>query len=210
MNLKNGWSVETGLRYTNTNNAVHNTTAITYQQVEEQLNKDGTYESNVNIQMDSPAGLTETVVVLSRDAISTVEEGTKIDLKLAFTNAQSFIDIPVLARKQWRVGNLGLGITAGLLNRFLLEKNFDLPTITLEDQRFNAQSMYISEKEGEKSTTYSPYYLVGLDVEYEIYPGLYVFISPTLSNSIRPTIGADGADIYAMEKMLNMGVRYQL
>jgi len=70
--------------------------------------------------------------------------------------------------------------------------------------------MYISEKEGEKSTTYSPYYLVGLDVEYEIYPGLYVFISPTLSNSIRPTIGADGADIYAMEKMLNMGVRYQL
>lgn len=210
MNLKNGWSVETGLRYTNTNNAVHNTTAITYQQVEEQLNKDGTYESNVNIQMDSPAGLTETVVVLSRDAISTVEEGTKIDLKFAFTNAQSFIDIPVLARKQWRVGNLGLGITAGLLNRFLLEKNFDLPTITLEDQRFNAQSMYISEKEGEKSTTYSPYYLVGLDVEYEIYPGLYVFISPTLSNSIRPTIGADGADIYAMEKMLNMGVRYQL
>jgi len=211
MNLRKGWSVESGLRYTTTNDVAEDTRAITYQQVAEKLNNQGDFESNLTIQMSSSAGLTETVVVLSRNAISSIEEGTKIDLDLAMTNSQSYVDIPILARKQWRVGNLGLGITAGLLNRFLLEKNFDLPTVTLNDQRFSAQSIYISEKEGSTTTTaYLPYYLVGLDMEYEIYSGFYIFITPTLSRSIRSTIEADSADLYAQEKMLNMGVRYQL
>jgi len=211
MNVGKGWSVESGLRYTTTNDSAEDTRTITYQQVAENLNNQGDFESNLTIPLGSSAGLTEAIVVLSRAAISTIEEGTKIDLDFAMANSQSYVDIPILARKQWRVGNLGFGITAGLLNRFLLEKSFDLPTITVNDQRFSAQSMYISEKEGSTTTTtYLPYCLVGIDIEYEIYPGLYIFITPTLSKSIRPTIEADSADLYAQEKMLNMGVRYQL
>jgi len=211
VNLGEGWIMETGLRHTNSNKSAQHTGSIPYQFLEERLSNQGIYESTLNLQIGSSSGAIETEVVLSRSSATSIEEQTDLGLNITFSKSITSLDIPLLVKKQWAIGNLGLNIRAGLLNRFIIDNNLETSNITVDDARFQSRIEPNEERNGtNKLSTYSPNFLAGFGMEYQLQPKLSVYAEPTFVRSIGPIAKIRFADIYAEGKMVNLGIRYQL
>ena len=211
LNLSKGWIMETGLRYTNSNKSAQHTGSIPYQFLEERLSNQGIYESTLNLQLGSSLGAIETEVVLSRSSATSIEEQTDLGLNITFSKSVTSLDIPLLVKKQWAIGNLGVSIRAGLLNRFIIDNNLETFTVTVDDARFQSRIEPNEERNGtNKLSTYSPNFLVGFSMEYQLQPKLSIYAEPTFVRSIGPIAEIGFADIFAEGKMVNLGIRYRL
>ncbi len=209
--LGKGWIVETGFRYDNSKVSAQHTGKIPYPFLEEKLNNQGRYESTLNLQLGAAAEAVETEVVLSRSSATSVELNTILNLNLAYSKSVTALDIPLLVKKQWAIGNLGLSIRAGLLNRFIMENNLEAFSIKVDDPRFQSRIKPNEERIGtNKLSTYSPHVLAGFGMEYQIQPKLSLYAEPTFVRSIGPIRKVGFSDIYAEGKMVNFGIRYQL
>jgi len=209
--LGKGWIVETGFRYLNSKISAQHTGKIPYPILEEKLINQGFYESTLNVQLGAPAEAVETEVVLSRSSATTVESNTVLNLDIAYSTSLSALDIPLLVKKQWTIGNLGLSINAGLLNRFIMENKLETFRTKVDDPRFQSRIKPNEERiSANKLSTYSPHVLAGFGMEYQIQPKLSIYAEPTFVRSIRPIAEIGFADIYAEGKMVNFGIRYQL
>lgn len=211
VHLGKGWIVETGLRYTNSNKSAQHTGSIPYRFLTEELNNQGTYESTLNLQLGSSSGTVETEVVLSRSSATVVDEQTDLNLNIAFSKSVTSLDIPLLVKRQWAIGNFGLTVRAGLLNRFIIENNFEVSNIALDDTRFQSRLETVRERGGRsESAAYSPHFVAGLGIEYHIQPKWSVYVEPTFTRSIQPIANLGLRDIHTEGKMVNLGFRYQL
>ena len=209
--LGKGWIIETGVRYTNSNKSTQYTRSIPYQFLEERLSNQGIYESTLNLQLGSSSGAIETEVLLSRSSATSIEEQTDLGLNITFSKSVTSLDIPLLVKKQWAIGNLGLSINAGLLNRFFMENNLETFSIKVDDPRFQSRIKPNEERIGtNKLSTYSPHVLAGFGIAYQIQPKLSIYAEPTFVRSIQPIRKIGFSDIYAEGKMVNLGIRYQL
>lgn len=205
-----GWSVETGLRYNSVKKSISHNRVITYDKLAEKLNNNGDYESRVNFQLGSSAGPTETDVSFARASSATVAEDTKIKMNIAFAHTSSYLDLPLLVKKEWSIGSLALGIKAGLLNRFLLDKSLSSQEVTIENKRFNTTTTSFRERSNPKNkNNYSAHYLAGIGLEYNFQTGLSMYVEPTFIRSIQPIIGLSDASLYTQSQMINVGVRYK-
>ena len=126
-----GWSLETGLRYNSVNRLIRLNKKIAYDLLQERLNRNGDYESKVNLEFGSSVGVLETEVSLARTSASIVEDDTDLNVEIASSSDVSQLDIPVIVKKEWTIGALALSIKAGLSNRFLPVSytHLTLPTI---------------------------------------------------------------------------------
>lgn len=208
--LGKGWIVETGFRYLNSKASAQHVGKIPYPNLEETLNNQGTYESTFNVQLGADE-VVEREVVISRSSATSVEANTVLNLNIAYSASLSALDIPLLVKKQWTIGNLGLSINAGLLNRFIINNNLETFSIKVDDPRFHSRLKPNEERNGpNKLSTYSPNFLAGFGIEYQIQPKLSVYAEPTFVRSIGPIRQVRLSDIYAEGKMVNLGIRYQL
>ena len=198
-------------RYTNSNKSAQHTGNIPYQLLEERLSNQGIYESTLNLQLGSSAGAIETEVVLSRSSATSIEEQTDLGLTITFSKSVTSLDIPLLVKKQWAIGHLGLNIRAGLLNRFIIDNNLETFNVTVNDARFQSRIEPNEERNStNKLSTYSSNFLAGFGVEYQLQPKLSVYAEPTFVRSIQPIAKIGFADIFAEGTMVNFGIRYQL
>ncbi|MFK7980906.1 MAG: hypothetical protein AB8G86_13050 [Saprospiraceae bacterium] len=208
--LGKGWIVETGFRYLNSKVSAQHTGKIPYPALEENLNNQGRYESILNVQLGADEAV-EREVVLSRSSATSVETNTILNLNIAYSASRSALDIPLLVKKQWVIGNLGLSINAGLLNRFIMENNLEAFSIKVDDPRFQSRLAPKEERNGtSRLSTYSPNFLAGLGITYQLRPKLSVYAEPTFVRSIQPIRKINFSDVYAEGKMVNFGIRYQL
>ncbi len=206
-----GWSLETGLRYSSINKRIQHNRIIPYQSLQERLNNSGEYESNLNLQLGSAQGAIDTDISLARSAVSTVASNAKINMDITFNSNRNYLDIPLSIKKEWAIGSFALSLKAGLLNRFLLTKNFELQEITLNDSRFNSRTNNFGERPNTKSSTnYAVHCLAGVGLAYTFQSNLSFYLEPTFIRSMQPVIGPRGASIYTKNKMLNVGFRYML
>ena len=211
LNLGKGWIIETGVRYTNSNKSAQHTGSIPYQLLEEKLSNQGIYESTLNLQLGSSSGVIATEVVLSRSSATSIEEQTDLGLTITFSKSVTSLDIPLLVKKQWTIGNLGVSIRAGLLNRFIIDNNLETFNITVDDPRFQSRIEPNEARNGpNRLSTYSPNFLAGFGMEYQLQPKLSIYAEPTFVRSIQPIAKIGFADIFAEGKMVNFGIRYQL
>ena len=89
--------------------------------------------------------------------------------------------------------------------------NLETFTVTVDDARFQSRIEPKEERNGtDKLSTYSPNFLVGFGMEYQLQPKLSVYAEPTFVRSIGPIAEIGFADIFAEGKMVNLGIRYQL
>ena len=209
--LKKGWSVETGLRYSSTEKSIQHNRVIPYQILQEGLNGNGNYESIVKLQLGSSDGEVDTNISLSRSSSSTIASDTKINMDINYASKRSYLDLPLLVKKEWASGSLAFSLKTGLLNRFLLNRSFELQRITIDDIRFNSKTNVFRERPNSKSnSSYSAHYLAGIGLEYTFRSDLAFYIEPTFIRSIQPTNDSKEASIYTQSKVLNIGFRYML
>ena len=179
--------------------------------MEERLSNQGIYESTLNLQIGSSLGAIETEIVLSRSSATSIEEQTDLGLNITFSKSVTSLDIPLLVKKQWTIGNLGVSIRAGLLNRFIIDNNLETFNITVDDPRFQSRIEPNEARNGpNRLSTYSPNFLAGFGMEYQLQPKLSIYAEPTFVRSIQPIAKIGFADIFAEGKMVNFGIRYQL
>ena len=105
-----GWSLETGLRYNSVNRLIRLNKKIAYDLLRERLNRNGNYESEVNLEFGSSVGALETDVSLARASASMVEDHTDLNIEIASSSDVSHLDIPVIIKKEWTIGALALSI----------------------------------------------------------------------------------------------------
>ena len=137
-----------------------------------------------------------------------VGKGWMIESGLRYTPSTA-LDIPLLARKQWVVGNLGLSIKAGLLNRFILQNKIENSQIA--DPPFSVDFNPLMDDSARKlSNTYSSHLVAGVGVEYALLPRLSLFVEPTFTRSLSPLVTTDDSILFASGKMVDVGVKYLL
>ena len=179
--------------------------------MDESLNNQGAYESALNLRLNTSSEVVETEVLFSRNSSTSVETNTILNLNLAYSKSLTALDIPLLVKKQWAIGNLGLSIRAGLLNRFIIDNNLETFSVSVDDARFQSRLEPKEERnDRNKLSTYSANFLAGFGVDYQIQPKLSVFAEPTFVRSIGPIRKIALSDIFAEGKMVNFGIRYQL
>lgn len=210
--LDKGWSIETGLHLFSIKKSMQHNRIIPYDFLQERLNNNGEYESKVNFELGSSEGAVDTDISLVRSSSSTVSSDAKINMDIVFSSARNYLDLPLIVKKDWAIGSFALSLKAGLLNRFLLSKNLELQQIIIDDDtQFNSRSSNFRERTSSSSkNNYSAHYLVGTGLEYTFIEGLSFYIEPTFIRSIQPVISPRGASIFTKNKMLNVGLRYEL
>lgn len=211
--LWNGkWALETGIRYLHTNNKVSHNRAIPFNFLEEQLNGQGEYESSFSMQLNSSGGAVETDVVVARSSATEIAEETELNFDITFSNSLTYLEIPFLLKREFRVGNLGLSLKAGLVNRFLIDKSFNFQQIELDDARFQFRPRGFREHANtrQQPNTYSNQYLVGFGLAYHVSPKLAIYAEPTFTRNIKPILDVGRASIIAQNKSVNVGMRYTL
>jgi outer membrane protease len=116
-----------------------------------------------------------------------------------------------MVKREWMIGALGLSLKAGILNRYLIQKKFELENVALDDVRFNSRTTSFRERPNSKLTkNYTAHYLVGVGVAYAIQPNLSIYVEPTFSKSIQPLINIGSGSLYQESKTLQVGIRYHL
>lgn len=206
-----GWSLETGIRYNAISSNTNHNRKYSFKSKQEKFTNNGYYESNVSFQLGSSNGTFDTDMSLARALSVYVEEDTKINLDFEFSTKKSLLDIPIIIRKQWAIGPIGLNIKAGLFQRFLLSKRSELQTVNLNDDRLSPIITSFQERKNNSTTTNSStHYLVGVGLAYKFHPSFSIFIDPTFTKSLHPVIGNKGASIFTQSKTVNVGFRYVL
>ncbi len=209
--LDKGWSFETGIRYSSIEKSIRHNRIIPYQVLQERLNGNGDYESIVKLQLGSSGGEVDTNISLSRSSSSTIASDTNINMDISYASKRSYFDMPLLVKKEWAIGSLVFSLKTGLLNRFLLNRSFELPQITLDDIRFNSKTNIFRERPNSKSNTnYSAHYIAGIGLEYTFRSGLSFYMEPTFIRSIQSINDPKSASLYTQSKALNIGFRYML
>ena len=209
--LANNWSVESGIRYANYQHLSNHSKQVSYSYLEEHLNRDGDYESNFQVEMESGAGIAEAAILLARSSTTNIEKDATIKVDIDFSNALAFIDIPVLIGKQWQKGNWRMGIKAGLYNRFLLKNIVVLKQVQLNDDRFTTEPILLqATHKSDEASRYSARYVAAIDIAYAVNSNLDIYASPSFSRSLQPIVESNLATIHSQEKALNVGVRYHL
>lgn len=207
----NGWSLESGLRHTVINSTTNHSRMIAYQALQERLTNNGYYRSNISLQLGSSSGTFDTNVSLARASSISVETNTKISLDIEYATKRTLLDIPIVLRKEWKLGALSLSAKSGLIYRQLLHKSFELQTLKLNDIRFNSVVTAFQERRNNTIKNGSHmHYLVGFGCEYRLKPSLSAYLEPTFTRSIQPVNGQNGANIFIQSKMVNVGFRFIL
>ena len=149
---------------------------------------------------------------MSRSATSTVEENTNLDFDIRFSNNISYLEIPLILKRQLTFGRLEINAHAGLVNRFLVQKSFDFEGIFLEDVRFQSRPRVFREQANakQKPKAYTINYLVGIGLAYQIRPKTKIYVEPTFSRSIHPILKVGRASLFSQNQSINLGIRYTL
>lgn len=206
------WTVETGIQYLQSENTIQHNRAIPFHFLEERLNGQGNYESTFSLQLNSSAGAVETDVLISRNAASMVEEDARLDFDIQFSNRLTYVELPIILKRQLSHGRLGFNVKAGLVNRFLIQKSFDFQHIDIADERFQFQPRRVREqpKGRQGPSSYTANYLLGFGLAYKILPKMEVYVEPTFSRSIQPIVELGDVRMFSQTSSVNLGVRYTL
>ncbi len=209
LSMRNGWGIESGIRYTTTKITILHDHRVTYGLLTEQLNNLGQYESTVNLLANSSAGILETNILLVRNSDVVVSNDTPLNFNTSFSHQIHYLEVPILLRKRWALGRLGLTLKAGAQSRFLIKKEANLNSIALDDKRF--QFNFEEGRRGPRPlSNISFYYVAGVGVDYNLDPKWSLFVEPTFSRSLEPVVNLGKAKVFSEQTMVNLGMRYQL
>ena len=210
--LNKKWAFETGFRYLQTSTQVSHNRAIPFNYLEEQLNGQGNYESSFSLQLNSSGGTVETDVVVARSSSTVITEETQLNFDITFSNSLTYLEIPLILKREFRIGRVGLSLKAGMVNRFLVQKSFNFQEIALDDARFQFSPKGFREHANtrQKPNNYAIQYLVGFGLAYQASSKLAIYAEPTFSRNIKPIFEVGRASIYAQNKSVNIGLRYTL
>lgn len=201
---KKGWAIETGIHFAKQAKETQVNQVIPASQMETNRNADGS--NNIDMVWNNTNGKNEAGLIVKNSSAS----GTALSLKLTQNTKHRFIEIPLLVRKNWRMGKLSLSVKTGLLNRFNMANSFEEPTITMENGEFEVLASEFRRNTTIETKKYTPQLIAGIGVEYFIQPNLSVYIEPSFSKSIRPMIDFGFANIQSQNKAVTMGMRYHL
>ncbi|MEM1124836.1 MAG: hypothetical protein AAGJ18_30640, partial [Bacteroidota bacterium] len=206
-----GWAIETGIRYTNVQKRINHSQQILFSNLVEELRPNGDYTSTYALRVGSSSGAVETDVSLSRSSSTTVDDDTNLNLAISFSNQLTYLEIPLLLRKEWHLGKIGWSVKGGFSNRLLLNNRFDFQNIALDDSRFRSlpASVPIRSNAG-LSSRHTMDYVLGVGVNYTLKPNLQFYVEPTFSQSVQPVVDVGFRKIYTRHTMLQMGLRYTL
>ncbi|MEM6318359.1 MAG: hypothetical protein AAF960_11860 [Bacteroidota bacterium] len=206
-----GWSLETGIRYTNVQKRINHSQQILFSNLVEELRPNGDYTSTYALRVGSSSGAVETDVSLSRSSSTTVDDNTNLNLAISFSNQLTYLEIPLLLRKEWHLGKIGWSVKGGFSNRLLLNNRFDFQNIALDDSRFRSlpASAPIRSNAGLPSR-HTMDYVLGVGVNYALQPNLQLYIEPTFNQSVQPIVDIGFRKIYTKNTMLQMGLKYTL
>lgn len=203
-----GWSIETGIHYTQ----MAKETLIN-QLIPTPLSEtDLTIEESEQLTFDwsDAYGQKEVDFNIKNTTSIPPVNVTALNMKLTQKTKSHFIDIPILVRKNWVFGKLNISAKTGLLNRFNVANSYEAPTLTSEDNRFELLATEFRQNTVIENNRYVPQLVAGIGLEYFIQPNLSVYVEPTFSKSLRPVIDFSAAAIHSENKALTMGMRYHL
>lgn len=203
-----GWAVESGVRYNHTNKRIAFAGSIPPEQIEVIQNNQGVATHATTLKLGTPSSLIETDLVLSKNSVPMTDNETDLDITLS--KSIRSLDIPLLVKKRWAVGNLGLSIKAGILNRFILQNKYDAPQVTFKNQQFKVSSSSVKEVSEGHPTTYTGHLVAGVGIDYTILPRLSLYVEPTFTRSLPPKTNLELATAYTQGKMVDVGIRYDL
>ena len=211
-NMGKNWALETGFRYYNSRVDIRHQHTIPFDQLEEQLNFGGQYESTVSLRGNSSAGALETNVVLSRNSDITIPDNTNLSFDLSFSHQLVHFDIPIVLKRSISIGAFDLSLNAGMINRIRNKRILKLKSLNVDDPRFiiPMPSNQPNSRINPTPTNYTPYYLIGAGLAYNIDQKWGTYIDLAYTKSFQPLIEFDEIKVFSENTMLNIGIRYQL
>lgn len=209
--LQKGWILESGLQYRHSKKSTIYTGGIPYEQITENPTSEVGKEYVSTLPLGSTTGSLAADLLLTKNPTAVTDHDEELDLSVTLSHSVKMVDIPILAKKQWAVGSLGLSVKAGILNRFILQNKVAMPEVIAQDQSYEVTSTILQkDTPPQKTTTYSGHLVAGVGLDYALLPRLSLYVEPTFTRSLQPTKNLELASVYTSGKMVDVGVRYDL
>lgn len=206
---KKGWAIETGIHYTKIAKDLMVNQSITPQDLPQDLITNG--EGDLKMGWHSSTGYNEQMLTLRNNSTTPIAVVEPLNIDIIQKTQKEYVDIPLVLKKRWVSGKLGLSVKSGILNRFEIDNSLEASTIKLADAELEVlASEFKQNTTAIKNNKYVPHVVAGIGVEYFIQPNLSVYIEPTFTKSLRPVIDFGFANVTAQNSMVNLGVRYEL
>lgn len=208
---KKGWAIETGIHYTQIaeNREVNQT--IKHQDLQNNIAANGNGVGDLQLDWTNSAEKNELVLAFKNNGNTPINATDELSIEVNQQTQKSFVEVPFLLKKRWKIGKVGLSLKSGVLNRFQINHTLTEPKITLDNNQFELLATEFKQNiSTAKNKIYIPQLVAGLGLEYFIQPNLSVYVEPTFTKSIASLIDFDFAQATAPNSMVNVGFRYEL
>ena len=209
--LGKNWTVETGVRMRQTENRIAFNQNVPVDHLVETINTTGNQESTLNIELTTSAGTVGTVLDLERSSTTNLANIENLNIAGNLTSTNTYVEVPITLKKELEKGKLSMNVKTGIWNRFRMNNRLDELQIEPQNAPFEKYSSDFKSKVPlDQPNWYSAHVVASVGLSYQLSEELSIYVEPTLTSSLSKIINTNKESRYAVGKMVNVGMRYEL